>query len=77
MTPEFATFHNALRILRSIDWREFADAVGDFYPSAAQRTAAWERFRDAPYDWFICAPTRQAEAIWAVVESRQPQRKGN
>lgn len=55
----FDEFHNALRVLRSIDQHE--TGLGD---------AEYRRFGDDPYGWFIRAPEEQARALWAVVLQR-------
>lgn len=58
----FGEFHNALRIMRSIDAWERPD------PLTMEDMHA---FMASPYDWFIKAPTAKAEAIFAVIERRQ------
>jgi len=63
----FEAFHNALRILRSIDQHEMvaAGALCDGDQSG------WVRFRDDPYRWFITANDDQARAVWSIIEQRQ------
>jgi hypothetical protein len=64
----FARFHNALRILLSIDQPEL---VGAGVLASSDREA-WEDFRSDPYRWFIGATQRNALAVWAIIEQRQP-----
>lgn len=58
---DFRGFHNALRVLRSLDRHEIAPALS--YED-------WFDFRDFPYDWFIGAEESKARAVWAAVERR-------
>ncbi len=55
-------FHNALRILRGIDYREVP------WMSPAQ----WVSFRDGPYEFCIRCDDDAYDRIWAVIEGRQP-----
>jgi len=76
----FAHFHNALRIMRSIDLDEL-QAVGIFRgakqkpdadnPGAAFTWAAWCSFRDDPYSYFIRCDDETAQKIWQIIERRQ------
>ena len=52
-------FHNALRILRSIDSHELGDPEW------------WPKFRDDPYRFFIRCNDADRETIWKIVERRQ------
>ncbi len=54
-------FHNALRILRGIDYREVS------WMSPAQ----WVSFRDGPYEFVIRCDDDAYDRIWAVIEGRQ------
>ena len=54
-------FHNALRILRCIDYREVP------WMSNAQ----WTNFRDGPYEFVIRCDDDAYDRIWAVIEERQ------
>lgn len=56
-------FHNALRILRSIDGHE----LPDLHPQQV------EAFIADPYAYFIRAEDAVAERIWAAVQKRQPE----
>ncbi len=66
----FSEFHNALRILSSIDMRELvhAGAISD------DDTGGWQSFRDNPWRWFIRAGDDEAAAVWRIIESRQPKK---
>jgi hypothetical protein len=59
----FKSFHNALRLLRSIDYHEVPFLTD----------AEWEIFREKPYDFFITTSDINALAIWKVIQSRQPK----
>ena len=54
-------FHNALRILRCIDYHEVA------WMSQEQ----WVRFRDHSYEFVIHCSDADYDRIWAVIEGRQ------
>ncbi len=54
-------FHNALRILRCIDYREVP------WMSPNQ----WVSFRDHPYEFVIRCDDDAYDRIWAVIEGRQ------
>ena len=54
-------FHNGLRLLRSIDWREVEHAMD---------LETYKRFANSPYEFFIRCDDDTAEAIWAVMEAR-------
>lgn len=54
-------FHNALRILRCIDYREVS----------WMSTAQWVSFRDHPYEFVIRCDDDACDRIWAVIEARQ------
>lgn len=73
----FIEFHNALRIFASIDGDEFIQAITgrDEPPSYWRGRDEWtdmERFLSNPPYWFIRAPTAKAQAVWKIVEARQP-----
>ncbi len=55
-------FHNALRILRGIDYHEVP------WMSSEQ----WVSFRDHPYEFCIRCSDADYDRIWAVIEERQP-----
>jgi hypothetical protein len=68
-----AEFHNALRILWSIDLFEL-QGVGlwvDPDPLAMKR---WESFRDNPYDFFIRCDDETADKIWAIIQRRSEKK---
>jgi len=51
-------FHNALRIIRSIDSHELGDPPW------------WEKFRDSPIEFFIRCDDESADKIWNVILKR-------
>ena len=59
-------FRNALCILRSIDGDEFMAATG------VDGARWWPRFRDDPARTFLQLDDDMAEAVWRIVEGRQP-----
>ncbi|MEE9159978.1 MAG: hypothetical protein V3U60_16535 [Gammaproteobacteria bacterium] len=59
-------FHNALRILRSIDLHELTDAA----VIAMGDGDSWARFRADPYTWAIRAEDAQFEALFSIIEKR-------
>jgi len=59
-------FHNALRILTSIDMRELEEAG----IIAHQDLTAWGLFRRDPFRWFIRADDVKAAALFAIIERR-------
>ena len=60
----FNHFHNALRVLRSIDRHEFDEVEYSLTDNE------WQRFRDNPYHFFIQAPDALAKGIFGIIESR-------
>jgi hypothetical protein len=60
-TP-FRAFHNALRILRSLDYHEVSFLSEE----------EWESFRDNPYKFFTSTSDSNASLIWAAIQRRQP-----
>ena len=54
-------FHNALRVLRSIDRDEI---------DARMTVRDWERFRDGPYEFFIKCDDQTCDAIWTATQRR-------
>ena len=60
----FEKFHNALRIMRSIDYHEIIET------GLSMSDSEWHRFMGNPYEWFIFAATNDAKRIWAIVERR-------
>lgn len=66
-STEFRRFHNALRILANLDADELiAGGVID-------EPTGFRRFEDDPYRWFIRADDARAAALWALIQSRQPE----
>lgn len=57
----FAEFHNALRIMRSIDFHE----VEEFMPSED-----WVDFKRNPTSYFLKADDEKAAMLWAVIRTR-------
>lgn len=62
-------FHNGLRLLRSIDLHEL-QAVGLWGVDERNAPDRWAKFRDQPYDFFICCDDETADKIWAAMEKR-------
>ena len=62
----FEEFHNALRVLRSIDRHEIGRILSE---------QDWLDFRYNPQDWFIRAEDAKARAVWAVIEARMGDTK--
>ena len=63
----FAEFHNALRILTSID-RDELEAAGVIKTNDHN---AWGTFTRDPFRWFIRADDATAAKLWAIIERRQ------
>jgi hypothetical protein len=61
-TP-FRRFHNAIRIMHSIDKHEFDER---------RLPIEWIAFRDDPLGHFIACDDTSAAAIWTIVDDRQP-----
>lgn len=59
-------FHNALKVMASIDMDELVNAgviqSGDFI--------TWGEFRENPYHFFICSADDVAKRIWGVLMER-------
>lgn len=64
-------FHNALRILLNIDFRDLVQA--GILQSHDQ--AHWEQFHRDPFRYFIRADDTTVERLWDCIESRQPRAK--
>jgi hypothetical protein len=58
-------FHNALRILNSLDYHDVSFLTHD--------KQGWLSFRDNPYTFFITTSDANAARIWAAIQKRQPQ----
>ena len=63
-------FHNALRILLNLDFRDLVQA-GVF---AAHDDAGWEPFQRDPFRYFIRTDDATAARIWDLIQTRQPRR---
>ncbi|MCX5495767.1 hypothetical protein OSH11_13720 [Kaistia dalseonensis] len=61
-------FHNALRILLSIDMHELV-SVGVISPDDH---TAWAEFRNDPFRYFIRSGDERCRKIWLLVEQRMP-----
>jgi hypothetical protein len=66
MNRSLLAFHNALRILRAIDYQELKGA------GLILSHEDWESFRDDPYIFFIRASDTTMNTIWQVIQARQP-----
>jgi len=62
MRVPYHAFHNALRILRALDFHEVQFLTD----------AEWEKFRDNPYDFFITTSNSNSSLIWQAIQKRQP-----
>lgn len=60
-------FHNALRILTSLDLHDLA-AGGVI---ARDDLETWRAFRDDPFRWFIRADDEKARKLFTLIERRQ------
>lgn len=69
----FDEFHNALRILSSIDQHELAEINPEIWDDAE-----YTKFRDNPWAYFIKADDETSNTIWSVLSKRagKPQREG-
>ena len=63
-------FMNALRILHSIDRGELEDALG-----YCLDILAWRDFRGNPSRFLMIADDAKVDAIWGIIERRQPKVK--
>ena len=63
---KYGEFHNALRILRSIDRDELVNA--GILPDNDHN--AWGAFRRDPYGWFIRAPETKSLKLWELIQKR-------
>lgn len=66
MPMTFAEFHNALRILTSIDHHELVAAGVNL-----DAPNNWPVFRADPFRWFIRASDADAQKVWRIIERRQ------
>jgi len=64
MTPDQHRFHNGLRILANTDHEDLKTLTD----------GEWIRFQRDPFRYFISASDAHKDAIWALIESRQPRR---
>lgn len=62
-----AEFHNALRIMLSLDLDELA-AAGVI---AGDDLKAWRSFRTDPFRWFVRADDDTARKLFTMIERRQ------
>ena len=69
MQPQAAIFVNALKLLHSIEQDDLRAALG---AAPETMTVLWRKFTDDPYRFLIKADDATAEAIWKLVEARQP-----
>lgn len=63
-------FMNALRILRSIDGDELDRALG----RPCNFDVKWRKFSTDPFYFLIHADDETVDAIWLIIERRQPDR---
>jgi hypothetical protein len=67
----FDEFHNALRILLSIDQHELVEVGIEI------DDAEWIKFRDDPLRYFVKAHDDAATRIWSIIGKRQNKPKTN
>lgn len=65
----FQQFHNALRIMASID-RDECERAG-LVPRGDHN--AWGEFRRNPYRWFLRQDDITARIFWNLIKERQPK----
>ena len=63
-------FHNALRIMTSIDFSELVRAGVMVESDAHGEFCKWDRFRRDPYRWMIRADDETAEKLWGIIQGR-------
>jgi len=66
MDFNFRMFHNALRIMRSLD-RDILENAGVLRAGDHEQ---WEEFRRDPYVWILTAPDFEANLLFRLVENR-------
>ena len=72
---DFDRFHNALRILHSIDGAEFDAAARECEDGASLTLSpALSFFQKDPAGFFIRADDQSAQALWRIIERRQQRR---
>jgi hypothetical protein len=62
-------FLNAIKILHSIDMHELVEAGAMQHGDGA----TWQAFRSNPCKWLIRADDKTADAIYGIIERRQPR----
>lgn len=63
-------FHNALRIMTSIDFSELVNAGVMVESDARGEFCKWEKFRADPYRYLIRADDDTADKIWGIIQAR-------
>lgn len=63
---DFATFHNALRVLLNLD-RDELEAAGVLPPRDHN---AWGTFHRDPFRWLIRADDASAQKLWTLIDRR-------
>ena len=63
-----AEFRDALRILRTIKYRDLEDA--GVFADAEFRDTLWQMFRADPCRTFVLVSDKIAENVWSIVERR-------
>lgn len=71
MTLDSRRFHNALRILRSIDLDEFVVA-GVASTDLTGRQGWWDAFNHDPIGTVLRLDDDRFGKLWGLIESRQP-----
>ena len=69
MTTQALLFVNALKIMQSIESHDLGAALN---AAPEQMSTSWRKFTDDPCLFLIKSDDATAEAIWKIVEQRQP-----
>lgn len=66
------TFHNAIRILMNIDLHELVDA--GIIVEGQETGTCWTRFNNDPLIFIAKLTDEKYDALWQLIEARQPER---
>lgn len=65
-------FHNACRIMLNLDL-DVLENAGVITPGA-NGGSDWKRYNQDPLMFIIKLPTERYERLWALIQSRQPEK---
>ena len=68
-------FHNALRVMTSIDFHELVGAGVMVESDVRGEFCQWDKFRRDPYRWMIRADDETAERLWGIIQKRIKKRQ--